>query len=238
MFPTLGMWSNANDFYMKKETKALYINTKRMKIKLAVALATVIGAANLQAIQYTLQNVNSAGSDITGGITDNTGAFLIDGDVNTVVSIGTFTNDGDVTSATSVGELLTFYTELNNDPFSSAIGDGIVQQNLAGLSAPLEGQQIYSMIGNAANLAASTQVFVYKHSGFTFTADPGPPANDLLIISDQEDILIGGFNNSQHDFGVGGGDVANFNLTVVVPEPSTTVILGIGGIVMLLRRRR
>ena len=34
------------------------------------------------------------------------------------------------------------------------------------------------------------------------------------------------------------GDVANFNLTVVVPEPSTTVILGIGGIVMLLRRRR
>ena len=194
----------------------------------------MIGGSNVQAIQYTLQNID--GSAATGAITDNAGNRLVNG--SGVASLGVFTSDADVTTATSVSNLLTFYTEVGNNTFGSgftgAAFDGVVQRDISGTSVS---GQIYSIIGNAATLAASTEVFVYKHTGFSFAADPGPPANDTLIISSQSDILIGGYDKTTHDFG--GGDVASFNLEpVLVPEPSSTALLGLGGVALLLRRRR
>ena len=52
------------------------------------------------------------------------------------------------------------------------------------------------------------------------------------------EILVGGYGNFQYDFGAGSFDAFNLVTLTPVPEPSSAALLGLGGLALLMRRRR
>lgn len=203
---------------------------------LAFAGLTVSNAA------LSIKTLNVVGFDsTTSAIVDNTGN-VIPQDTG-IVAIGTF---GDLTDveiqALSNGSSIESsfaavgFTDMN-------LGDGLWEDiiNNPNDTSAFVGQSIFTVVGNGSTLASSDQFLIYRHSSVNGTGDfnQDPNTNGDAFVAEggasTGSLVVGGHGTFEHDFGA--GDVAAFNL-VPVPEPSSTALLGLGGLALILRRRR
>jgi hypothetical protein len=158
------------------------------------------------------------------------------------VGVGYFASLTDILISTSIDAV-----GLGNDfrTFASGqINGGGV--GLAGLynygtatvaNAQFDGKAVYTVIGNGATIATSTQILIAKHTT-TFAADPAITPGAVLSNSSSGNVatlLKGSYGLFSSDFGAGPSQA--YSLALLVPEPST-MLLGAFGALGLLRRRR
>jgi len=189
--------------------------------------------AAAKAATITVTNVDFTA---TNAVVSQTGTKL--GSGTGFVGIGVFSiTDAQIAAAASASTIANGFTLFGQ---SNTIGagfsiDGTYQfESTANIPAgsPFTGS-IYTVIGNAATLATSTQFLVFKEA-VTFNPDPAA-SGPAVLKAGQGTVVLGGFNNFQAD--IGGGAQAAFNTVTLMPEPSAA-LLGLLGAVGLIRRRR
>ncbi len=179
-----------------------------MKKIIAIILITMMGGAAMATLSWAY------GSDLRDFDSGMSAGWLVqmyqdNGDVTTLSAITGFGDNtglviGDATSLTDV--LLGGYTGTLQ---AAARGGDISWGEVFGAWASLYGEDVYSVVYNAANIADATQAIVIDSSAFTLAAsDPG-------VYS------VSSVNNSW----------------VAVPEPATALLFGIGGLGAFVIRR-
>ncbi|MBT8037514.1 MAG: PEP-CTERM sorting domain-containing protein [Verrucomicrobiae bacterium] len=207
-------------------------------------------AAQISVVSAISIQVNNDNGFDTNLVTDNTGALLTSGagaNVGTV-AIGHFggLSDAGITSlaTTSVSNLVTSFSQVGSLVNFSATPDGFfvgsATADLTGGDSSAVGKGVFIVIGNSSSLAAATQMLVFRYEDdFVDTPFEGPGTASL--INGTGTLLIGEYNNFgfDNDSNPSTPDAPAFNLVVIpIPEPSSTALLGLGGLAFFLRRRR
>lgn len=196
----------------------------------------------------SIKSTNLLGFDsTTSAIVDNTGRALTSGTApghatlsNGNVSIGTF---GSLTDSQiqAIGSGLAVDAAFNSAGEAS-ISNGLWEQiiNNTGDTTAFDSKPIFTVIGNATTIADSTQFLIYRHSAVNTNGNfkQDPDTNEAAIVNAAltSSLVVGKHGDFQFDFGTG-TPVDAFNL-VPIPEPSSAVLLGLGGVAFFLRRRR
>lgn len=176
--------------------------------------------------------------DDGGIIVDNTGAAT-----NAVVSLATYSGPA-FAPGQSVAEVIGGFT-LTGSPANTLGTFGFVNASVTDADAgnALAGQQVYVLIGNnQGDILASTQIAVYT-SGNTFpTQVGGNAAGDAENLRPDAGLVWGAivtgagitppFNaaNGQPQIAVSGVNL--------IPEPSVSLLAGLAGLALLIRRKR
>lgn len=194
---------------------------------------TTVGVSNLQ-----------TGDTSDRAIIDNGNNFIALGAGSLAVGyFDTFTVGADFTGANR-NELLTDFQQFSTTTqsfqnASNAVGFFDVEfSDTVGAGSPFIGETLYTVIGNAATLGASTEFLVFEHTGKEFEEEQGgigalggvvrPDGGALMLGSDAGTMV--------HPLSPG---VGTYQFAVVpVPEPSSTALLGLGAFAFVLRRRR
>lgn len=130
-------------------------------------------------------------------------------------------------------------------------GGGVYQGDATGAilaGSSFIGKNIYTVIGNGASLAASTELLIVKHTG-TFGQDnpvfSGTATLDAAGGTGNGTVLWGNLGKTSTDinalFGAGGTEPNYSTLgasTSIVPEPSRAILAGLGLMGFMFRRRR
>ena len=210
--------------------------------KLIAAFISIGFVTGISQAALSIKTLNVVDFDSsTAAFVDNTGNVIAQ---NTgVVAVGSFVglNDADIQSLSNGAEISGAFNMAGSTNMN--LGDGLWEAiiNNPGDTSSLVGQAIFTVVGNGATIAVSDQFFIYRHSSVNGTGDfvQDPNNNEDASVAHGANstgsILVGEFGNFQHDFSAGSFDA--FNL-VVVPEPSSTALLGLGGLALLIRRRR
>ena len=197
-----------------------------MKIQTLIGVVVMFGAGLLHAATVTIDT--AAFVQTAGGsrVVDNTG----------VVAIGTYgPTDPTLGANFTKAEVITGFTQLGQETFKDSIGnlDGFFRFDLtADITNSFNGLPVYLVLGNQSSLAASTEFLVWKATsnpdGSSFVEDnPLGGPGSVTLDNTTGSLFAGTF---------GGGE---FHLELAqVPEPSSTALLGLGGVALLLRRRR
>jgi len=177
-------------------------------------------------------------------ITVNTSGFVQDADGVLVknntgsIAIGTYgVTDPDFSSGFTAADIMTGFMQLGQSAFSEEPKnrDGLFAFELtAEVTSAFSGLPVYLVIGNSASLATSDEFLVWKATanplGNTFVADDPFGGPGGIRLDSNTGSLFAGIT-------VSAGDRDDFRL-VAIPEPSSTALLGLGGVALLLRRRR
>lgn len=205
--------------------------------------AALAGIASLEA-GLTISSSNLLGFDATtSAMVDNAGNAILNG--QGVVAVGSFgaMTDGDIQALSSAGEFAANFAIAGSTAMNSGF-DGLWSNPVNNTDDPsgFAGLPIFTLVGNGDSIGESTQFFVYRHSDLnagTGTFNEAPGTNEGAIVAAgggaTGSVVVGDHGVWTHDFGAGAVDA--FNL-VTVPEPSSTALLGLGGVALLLRRRR
>jgi len=118
--------------------------------------------------------------------------------------------------------------------------DGIFQDAPFMDADAFDGQDIYLYISNASNFTdVGSEYLIYKFDG-KFTEEPFD--GEFLLGTSAGSLLVGGFDNFQFDYGLGGGSLPAFNTVAAVPEPEVfgflLSVVTLGLVVVRRRRRR
>ena len=212
-----------------------------------ISLKSIVGAALLassSAYSASITVTNFTDFPSTNAISDDAGTLLN----NTFVGVGYFGTISDVALQTLTPT--DFATILGGGEFVQFgadvgwLGAGVYQGApstaiLAG--SGFIGHNIYTLIGNAATLAASTELLIVKHTP-TFAQDNPVFSADALLDANAGNgtVLWGSTGKTSFDFG--GGALPNYSTLAAsagaVPEPSRAVLAGLGLMGLMLRRRR
>ncbi|BDS06132.1 hypothetical protein NT6N_11720 [Oceaniferula spumae] len=215
-----------------------------MKINILAVMFALGSVA--QGATYTVGN-SSLGFD-ANGVTDNAGNLLSGSQGS--AAFGFFDSDADVTTATSAADLLDASWHIFGDSESNfnastppVNSQGLFQSQgseVADLS-DFSDQSIYLVIGKGATLAASTEFLVYKFNE-TFGSASEEPINSTLTFDADTitiaNLLVGGIGGDRAVSPLDPTPQASFFTAELVPEPSSTALLGLGGLALILRRRR
>ena len=174
---------------------------------------------------------NAATHTISGASTVNTGQLTLD-DQQTVNftsgSIGTFGNINmnvnsnlNITGATINGETLALSSYGGTSSFVNLFDGG--QLNLTGLTQQTTGNGYLNFD------SASTTGLVF-FSGFDVAAAEALVTGQMFAIGGTTNTTV-----ADYTFTLGGGGVT---VTTAVPEPSSAALLGLGGLALILRRRK
>lgn len=202
-----------------------------MKLTTSVFGALVALALSAQAATVTVGNLPG---NVPAPILGTDGANLASGSV----AIGIFSGDaGTLGAAGDIDGLKAAFTQFGDAVSMGFNGiDGLYQNTISATVAgsAFSGANVYTVIGNGADIAGSSGLFVYDH-GFTFVDEPGATPDAVLTGGS----VIYGTTGTGN---VGGTDFAGFQLAgmgggPVIPEPSSA-LLGLLGLGFLAFRRR
>lgn len=215
---------------------------KNMTRTLTVLAALSIVSAHAGIVTGT-SIIDGVGGDVV--ITDNSGNAI---PVATgYVGLGYFTiDDATVTAGATASGISTILNSFQSIVSGAFEDEGLYLKSFdygkGGLDSQ-NGKTLYSVIGNGSTIGSSNQFVLYKHDD-TLDADGASPSIDENQLNLNDGSLL---------FGTSGGaktvDASNLltndNYTAassfamaLVPEPSSTALLGLGGVALLLRRRR
>ncbi|NWK57349.1 PEP-CTERM sorting domain-containing protein [Verrucomicrobiaceae bacterium N1E253] len=203
--------------------------------------STVVGNAAI-----SINGTNYVDYDATtSAIVDNAGNVIADG--SGFVAIGSFgsMSIADIQALTDGTAMASAFDELSSGTMGAAGFDGVWSASFedAGDTSSLAGQPIYTVIGNGSDLSLSDQFFVYYHGDVNgtglFLEDPGNNTDAVVAegAASTGSVVIGEHGNFNYDFGAGNNAAYNL-VTIPVPEPTSTALLGLGAFAFVLRRRR
>jgi hypothetical protein len=218
-----------------------------MKLTLTLlALTSSVGLVSAYTVTVTNQ---STFGDPALPLTDNTNTPLASG----TVAVGYFGSDADVIdNSLDFAALLSGFTEYGTS--TSIAGKGATT-GLLDLVTPANwtvavpsnstdgqiGQNVYVVFGNGDTLSSSDLLAVWK-SGSVFgkedDAGNGGVAADLAF--GKGDLLLGTINGPT-DITAGANTITYANrigLVGAIPEPSTSLLAGLAGLALAIRRRR
>ena len=204
-----------------------------------IALTTLTASA---VTTVTVSNLQSAGAD-DSAILDNAGNIILNGSGSVQVGyFDTFMTQSDFSSSTInslLGDFISFSGASTN--FSNSFGvDGFFTSEFTDTITPgddIIGETLFTLVGNNSTITGSTEFLVFRHDGVLFEEEvAGVGVASGLVQSGQGTLLLGA---EGAPVTVAGTQVGSFTLTALpVPEPSSTLLIGLAGIGMTLRRRR
>ena len=205
-----------------------------MKLKHVVS---IIALTSVSAFGASVTVTNNAGPVNTQSVVDNTGdavdgGFAVIGRISDVSGL-----NGNTTTLTS-GALEAVFTvydgatgAITAAPFAGTYSISNNGSDITGTA--WAGAPIYLVLGNGADLASSWQYAVLRVGTF-----PGSePAVQTVNVNDTADVLVGDFET----FTLQPGPIPTQNAAlalVPVPEPSSSLLIGLAGLSLLIRRRR
>ena len=223
-----------------------------MKLNKNFIIISTLLVANLS-YGATFTVSNNFGTDSSNAILDNAGNALLAGDAS--VQLGTFADVSDVTSATNAATLFDSFQQFGNSgafvtdlvPSIVTSEGGVFSLDTGGVDVSaggFAGQDIYLVVSNNSNSNLADEFFVFQFADQFEAPDPDvPPVDTFLNLGGNAptsgNVLIGrDLSTPTFSVSTGGTETLSFGTAVLVPEPSTSAILGLGGLAVLLRRRR
>lgn len=206
-----------------------------MKYKL-LALTAIFATGTAQAALINATNINTGSGDTV--VTDNTGAPIL----GVYTAITTF--GGNSAPTDIAGLISSSFTALAlNDLFNTggSGNEGVFSNAYSGAGGG--GESIYLVFANNPDLGLAT-VFGLIDTGETLDADgASPDSNNYILANGNGTALIGAFNattvTADWAAATGGNNTGpQFQLAVAVPEPSTSLLAGFAGLMLLIRRKR
>ncbi len=202
-----------------------------MKLKY---LVSIIALTSVSAFGASVTVTNNAGPVNTQSVVDNTGA-AVDGGFAAIGSISDVSALNTLTSA-GLDALFTVYDgatgAVNNAPFNGTYSISNEGSDITGTA--WAGAPIYLVLGNGGDLASSTQGAVLRVGNF-----PGSePAVQTVNVNNTAEVLLGSFDTFTLQPGPIPTQNAALALAPFVPEPSSSLLIGLAGLSLLIRRRR
>ena len=202
-----------------------------MKLKY---LVSIIALTSVSAFGASVTVTNNAGPVNTQSVVDNTGA-AVDGGFAAIGSISDVSALNTLTSA-GLDALFTVYDgatgAVNNAPFNGTYSISNNGSDITGTA--WAGAPIYLVLGNGGDLASSTQGAVLRVGNF-----PGSePAVQTVNVNNTAEVLLGSFDTFTLQPGPIPTQNAALALAPFVPEPSSSLLVGLAGLSLLIRRRR
>lgn len=202
-----------------------------MKLKY---LVSIIALTSVSAFGASVTVTNNQGPVNTQSVVDNTGA-AVDGGFAAIGSISDVSALNTLTSA-GLDALFTVYDgatgAVNNAPFNGTYSISNNGSDITGTA--WAGAPIYLVLGNGGDLASSTQGAVLRVGNF-----PGSePAVQTVNVNNTAEVLFGDFETFTLQPGPIPTQNAALALAPFVPEPSSSLLVGLAGLSLLIRRRR
>lgn len=202
-----------------------------MKLKHVVS---IIALTSVSAFGASVTVTNNAGPVNTQSVVDNTGAAVDGG----FAAIGSISDASALNTLTSAGlaDLFTVYDgatgAITAAPFAGTYSISNNGSDITGTA--WAGAPIYLVLGNGGDLASSTQAAVLRVGNF-----PGSePAVQTVNVNNTAEVLLGDFDTFTLQPGPIPSQNAALALVPLVPEPSSSLLIGLAGLSLLIRRRR
>ena len=202
-----------------------------MKLKHVVS---IIALTSVSAFGASVTVTNNAGPVNTQSVVDNTGAAVDGG----FAAIGSISDASALNTLTSAGlaDLFTVYDgasgAITAAPFAGTYSISNNGSDITGTA--WAGAPIYLVLGNGGDLASSTQGAVLRVGNF-----PGSePAVQTVNVNNTAEVLLGSFDTFTLQPGPIPTQNAALALAPFVPEPSSSLLIGLAGLSLLIRRRR
>jgi len=202
-----------------------------MKLKHVVS---IIALTSVSAFGASVTVTNNAGPVNTQSVVDNTGAAVDGG----FAAIGSISDASALNTLTSAGlaDLFTVYDgasgAITAAPFAGTYSISNNGSDITGTA--WAGAPIYLVLGNGGDLASSTQAAVLRVGNF-----PGSePAVQTVNVNNTAEVLLGNFETFTLQPGPIPTQNAALALVPLVPEPSSSLLIGLAGLSLLIRRRR
>ena len=202
-----------------------------MKLKHVVS---IIALTSVSAFGASVTVTNNAGPVNTQSVVDNTGAAVDGG----FAAIGSISDASALNTLTSAGlaDLFTVYDgasgAITAAPFAGTYSISNNGSDITGTA--WAGAPIYLVLENGGDLASSTQAAVLRVGNF-----PGSePAVQTVNVNNTAEVLLGDFDTFTLQPGPIPSQNAALALVPLVPEPSSSLLIGLAGLSLLIRRRR
>ena len=202
------------------------------------------GAVVLSTTFTNLQGTSDNESNLV--ISDNTGSTIA---ANTgFVAIGTFnSSNAAIASLSTPAALDSAFKQFGASTTMGSFGGSFSAQATQdpdtlfdGVNA-FTGSSVYIVVGNSSTLALSTEFLVWDSGVLFANTDPSGSPDEVILDVGSGSLVIGLDNKHTFDLSIvagGSATQAAFTAVELVPEPSSTALLGLGGVALLLRRRR
>ncbi len=202
-----------------------------MKLKHVVS---IIALTSVSAFGASVTVTNNAGPVNTQSVVDNAGE-AVDGGFAAIGSISDVSGLDTLTSG-ALEAVFTVYDgatgAVNNAPFNGTYSISNEGSDITGTA--WAGAPIYLVLGNGGDLASSTQAAVLRVGNF-----PGSePAVQTVNVNNTAEVLLGNFETFTLQPGPIPTQNAALALVPLVPEPSSSLLIGLAGLSLLIRRRR
>ena len=204
-----------------------------MKLKHVVA---TLAAMSVSAFGASITVTNNQGPVNTQSVVDNTGA-AVEGGVAAIGSISDVTQLATLGSGADLAGLFTEFDGASGSVGSVGVFNGVYNFSNNGASivgSGFEGAPIYLVLGNGSDIASSTQAAVLEIGSFP-TSEPA--VSTIFVNNSSSTALLGDFDT----FTLQPATVPRQNpalALVGIPEPSSSLLIGLAGLSLLIRRRR
>ncbi|MBL9145903.1 MAG: PEP-CTERM sorting domain-containing protein [Verrucomicrobiaceae bacterium] len=221
-------------------------------MRLSFALSVLLAVASVApAATVTFDNLNGGG-DAAYGVRDAAGTLISGSGFSGVM--GRFTiSDSTIQSNFASGNVAAISTGFS--AFDPVGGTFALDSLAAGAFQTSEsfdtkastntfgGSSIYAVFYKGASIATATELLIAKLSS-AFPTDPevGLALTGAASFSPSgiTSLLVGTSGGAPHDYGIGGGALPTYGLSLVnaAPEPSRAMLAGLGLMGLVIRRRR